>query len=362
MSKSGTVALIMAGGTGGHVFPALATAEKLQAEGVQVEWLGSRHGIEAELIPAAGIKLHSIDVKGLRGKGKLSLLLAPFKLLLALFQALSVVRKVNPDVVLGMGGFASGPGGLAAWLLRKPLIIHEQNAIAGMTNKALSRFAKRVLEAFEHAFPAGVKTTSLGNPVRGNILAMDAPATRLAGREGKIRLLVVGGSLGAKAINELLPEVLAELDDNIRPEVWHQTGKRNITETQQRYQQLGVEGCRVVPFIDEMDKAYAWADVVLCRAGALTVSELSIAGVASVLVPFPHAVDDHQTKNAAYLADQGAAILVQQRDLTKTYLKKLITEQLHQREQLLEMANKARAVGKPESSQQVAAICLEAMK
>jgi UDP-N-acetylglucosamine--N-acetylmuramyl-(pentapeptide) pyrophosphoryl-undecaprenol N-acetylglucosamine transferase len=361
MSKT-RVALIMAGGTGGHVFPALATAEKLQAEGVHVEWLGSRHGIEAELIPAAGIKLHSIDVKGLRGKGKLSLLLAPFKLILALFQALNVVRNVRPDVVLGMGGFASGPGGLAAWLLRKPLIIHEQNAIAGMTNKALSRFAVRVLEAFENAFPPGLKTTSLGNPVRGNILDMESPDARLAGRKGKIRLLVVGGSLGAKAINERLPEALAELDESERPEVWHQTGKRNIGEALQRYEQLGVKGCRVVPFIDAMDQAYAWADVVLCRAGALTVSELSIAGVASVLVPFPHAVDDHQTKNAAYLADQGAAILVQQRDLSTAYLKKLITERLHQREQLLDMANKAKSVGRPEASQQVAEICLEAMK
>lgn len=362
MKKHNAVALVMAGGTGGHVFPALATAEKLQGQGVHVEWLGSRHGIEADLVPAAGIELHSIDVKGLRGKGKLSLLLAPFKLLLALVQAIGVVRKVNPDVVLGMGGFASGPGGLAAWLLRKPLIIHEQNAIAGMTNKALSRFAKHVLEAFEGAFPANVKTTSLGNPVRGNILQMSSPSERLAGRQGKIRLLVVGGSLGAKAINELLPEVLAEIDQERRPEVWHQTGKRNIEETQKRYQELGLSDCKVVPFIDGMDKAYEWADVVLCRAGALTVSELSIAGVASVLVPFPFAVDDHQTKNAGYLSDQGAALLIQQKDLTKEKLKALITDKLQQRDQLLEMANRARDIGKPEASQQVADICLEAIK
>ncbi|MGH1461371.1 MAG: undecaprenyldiphospho-muramoylpentapeptide beta-N-acetylglucosaminyltransferase [Neptuniibacter sp.] len=362
MSKKNAVALVMAGGTGGHVFPALATAEKLQQQGVHVEWLGSRHGIEADLIPKAGIKLHSIDVKGLRGKGKLSLLLAPFKLLIALYQALRVVRNVNPDVVLGMGGFASGPGGLAAWILRKPLIIHEQNAVAGMTNRSLSKLSNKVLEAFEGAFPANLKTQSIGNPVRGNILKMSDPAERFQGRTGKGRLLVVGGSLGAKAINDLLPEVLADIPPQERPEIWHQTGKRNIEETLQRYEQFGVKECKVVPFIDEMDQAYAWADVVVCRAGALTISELSIAGVAAVLVPFPYAVDDHQTKNAGYLADHGAAILIQQTELSKECLKKLITEQLVDRDQLLNMANKARALGKPEASEQLADVCLEAIK
>lgn len=359
--KTQSVALIMAGGTGGHVFPALATAEKLQEQGVHVEWLGSRHGMEADLVSGSGIKFHSIDVKGLRGKGKLSLLLAPFKLLLALWQALSVLRRVKPDVVLGMGGFASGPGGMAAWLCRKPLIIHEQNAVAGMTNKLLSRFAKKTLEAFKGAFKSGVETTSVGNPVRGSILSMGNPDDRMLSREGKIRLLVVGGSLGAKAINDLLPEVLAELSEEQRPEVWHQTGKRNIEETLQRYEQFGVSDCKVVPFIDGMDEAYAWADVVLCRAGALTVSELSIAGVASVLVPFPFAVDDHQTKNAGYLADESAAVLVQQSDLSKEYLLKLLTEQLSQREVLIEMANKAKALGRPAARDEVAKVCLEAI-
>ena len=362
MSTPKKVALVMAGGTGGHVFPALATAEKMQEQGVHIEWLGSRHGIEAELVPAAGIKLHAIEVRGLRGKGKLSLLLAPFKLLLALWQALKVLRAVNPDVVLGMGGFASGPGGLAAWLLRKPLIIHEQNAVAGMTNKALSKLARKVLEAFKNAFPVGVKTESVGDPVRGSILTMDKPNDRLQGRSGKIRLLVVGGSLGAKAINDLLPEVLSEMPVAERPEVWHQAGKRNIDETLARYNELGVDGCKVVPFIDGMDSAYAWADVVLCRAGALTVSELGIAGVASVLIPYPYAVDDHQTKNAAFLADNGAAIVVQQRDLTKTVLKQLLTDQLNQREKLMDMANKACSLGQPEASEKVATICIEAMK
>lgn len=356
------IALVMAGGTGGHVFPALATAEKLQAQGVEVEWLGSRHGIEAELVPAAGLKLHAIEVRGLRGKGKLSLLLAPFKLLLALWQALKVVRRVKPDVVLGMGGFASGPGGLAAWLLGIPLIIHEQNAVAGMTNKTLSKFAKCVLEAFQGAFNQTLKTESVGNPVRGSILEMAPPEQRMTQRTGKIRLLVVGGSLGAKAINDLLPEVLAGMPEYERPEVWHQAGKRNIEETLKHYESLGLTDCKVVPFIDGMDEAYAWADVVLCRAGALTVSELSIAGVASILVPFPFAVDDHQTKNAAFLAEQGAAVLIQQKDLSQPSLERLLKEKFNQREALITMANKARSLGRPEASDRVANVCLEAMR
>lgn len=356
------VALVMAGGTGGHVFPALATAEKLKQQGVQVEWLGSRHGIEAELVPAAGIKLHSIEVRGLRGKGKLSLLLAPFKLLLALMQAMKVLRQVQPDVVLGMGGFASGPGGLAAWLLRKPLIVHEQNAVAGMTNKALSGMAKEVLEAFQGAFSSKVKTRSVGNPVRGSILEMAPPNERMQSRQGRVRLLVVGGSLGAKAINELLPEVLADMPELERPEVWHQAGKRNISETLAKYEALGLSECKVEAFIDDMAAAYSWADLVLCRAGALTVSELSIAGVASVLVPYPYAVDDHQTKNASYLADRGAAVLVPQSKLDKAYLEKLLKDQLSQRGTLTEMANKALSLGKPEASDVVAKACLEAIR
>lgn len=355
------VVLIMAGGTGGHVFPALATARELQREGVHVEWLGTQKGIEARVVPEADIKLHCIDVAGLRGKGKLSLLLAPFKLLLALWQAMAVIRRVKPDAVLGMGGFASGPGGLAARLLGKPLVIHEQNAIAGMTNKILSRLAWRVLEAFEDAFPPGMDTETVGNPVRGPILEMDAPNQRYEDRSGKIRLLVVGGSLGAKAINDVLPQMLADLPQEERPEVWHQTGKRTHDETLARYQALGVDA-RVVPFIDQMDEAYAWADLVLCRAGALTVSELAIAGVPAILVPFPFAVDDHQTANAGYLAQLDAAKLVPQPELTVEYLKKLITEQFGQRNTLLEMANKARALGRPEAGRRVAEVCLEAMK
>ncbi|MDI3323635.1 undecaprenyldiphospho-muramoylpentapeptide beta-N-acetylglucosaminyltransferase [Pontibacterium granulatum] len=355
------VALIMAGGTGGHVFPALATAHELQRQGVHVEWLGTQNGIEARVIPEADIKLHCIDVAGLRGKGRLSLLLAPFKVLLAIWQALVVLRQVKPDVVLGMGGFASGPGGVAAKLLGKPLVIHEQNAIAGMTNKILSKMAWRVLEAFEDAFPAETNTETVGNPVRGPILQMNDPRERYGNRSGKIRLLVVGGSLGAKAINETLPEVLAQMPEAQRPEVWHQTGKRTYEETLERYQRLGLDA-RVVPFIEQMDEAYGWADLVLCRAGALTVSELAIAGVAAILVPFPFAVDDHQTANAKYLAQLDAAQLVPQPELTVDRLKELLTEKFSQREKLGEMAANARALGRPEAGARVAEVCLEAMK
>lgn len=355
------VALIMAGGTGGHVFPALATAHELQRQGVHVEWLGTQKGIEARVIPEADIKLHCIDVAGLRGKGRLSLLLAPFKVLSAIWQALVVLRQVKPDVVLGMGGFASGPGGVAAKLLGKPLVIHEQNAIAGMTNKILSKMAWRVLEAFEDAFPAETNTETVGNPVRGPILQMNDPRERYGNRSGKIRLLVVGGSLGAKAINETLPEVLAQMPEAQRPEVWHQTGKRTYEETLERYQRLGLDA-RVVPFIEQMDEAYGWADLVLCRAGALTVSELAIAGVAAILVPFPFAVDDHQTANAKYLAQLDAAQLVPQPELTVDRLKELLTEKFSQREKLGEMAANARALGRPEAGARVAEVCLEAMK
>ena len=364
MSATPKTLLVMAGGTGGHVFPALACADMLREQGVNVEWLGTAAGIEARVVPGADIKLHCIDVTGLRGKGKLSLLLAPFKLLKACYQALQVLRRVKPDAVLGMGGFASGPGGAAAYLTGVPVIVHEQNAAAGMTNKLLSKVASVVLEAFGGAFKPGLKTEVVGNPVRGNILDLAAPEQRFSVRKGPLRLLVVGGSLGAQAINELLPEVLKELPDG-QLEVLHQAGRRNIDATRQAYSAAGLDDradIRVVDFIDRMDEAYGWADIVLCRAGALTVSELSIAGAAAILVPFPHAVDDHQTGNARYLSEQGAAVLVQQRDLDKSRLTELLTGQLSQREELLKMAQTAKRLGRPEATEVVANACLEEMK
>jgi len=355
------VALIMAGGTGGHVFPALATVHELQGNGVHCEWLGTARGIEAEVVPAAGLKLHCISVSGLRGKGKLGLLLAPLRLLRALLQALKVMREVRPDVVLGMGGFASGPGGVAARLLGIPLVIHEQNALAGMTNRLLSRVAQRVLEAFDNGFQGRVTTEQVGNPVRGPILEMGDPEQRFKARQGALRLLVVGGSLGAKALNEAVPDYLAALPEGERPEVWHQTGKRTFDETQQRYEALGLKA-RVVPFIEDMSEAYGWADLVICRAGALTVSELAIAGVPSLLVPFPHAVDDHQTRNAEYLAELGAAHLVPQPELNTERLKQIINGPLAARDALLEMARKAKQLARPDAGIRVAEVCQEVMK
>lgn len=351
--------LIMAGGTGGHVFPALATAEVLKTEGAEVQWLGSIKGIENELVPNAGYQLHRISVAGLRGKGRLSLLLAPFKLLRALWQALRVLRQVRPSVVLGMGGFASGPGGLAAWMLGIPVCIHEQNAIPGMTNKALAKRARFVMEAFPNAFGKEMNAICTGNPIRRTIIDISAPEERLSGRQGPLRLLVVGGSLGAMAINEVVPRALALVPEGERPEVWHQAGARNLEATEATYQSVAVES-RVVPFIADMNSAYEWADLVLCRAGALTVSELCAAGVAAILVPFPYAVDDHQTENARFMADAGAAVLVPQQQLTAQHLLTLL-QQLSDRGRLLTMAQRGRALARVDASEQVAARCIEAV-
>lgn len=352
--------LIMAGGTGGHVFPALATADALRQQGVEVEWLGTAAGIEADVVPKAGIKLHCISVRGFRGKGRLMQLLAPFGLLQALWQALGVINRVKPNAVLGMGGFASGPGGLMAWLRRKPLVIHEQNAVAGTTNRILSHFATRVLQAFPNAYKGEDRGQVVGNPVRGPILDVAAPEFRYEGRSGPLRLLVVGGSLGAKPINDLLPHAIATLPETERPEIWHQSGKRNIDDLKAAYEREAVNA-RVVPFIERMDEAYAWADLVLCRAGALTVSELAVAGVSSILVPLPHAIDDHQTANAGFLSDNGAGVRVSQADLSADRLIELL-KQLNDRNELLKMASAARALATPESSQTVARVCLEVMK
>lgn len=356
MSTAKTL-LVMAGGTGGHVFPALATADWLRQQGWQVEWLGSQRGIENRLVPEAGIRLHAISVTGLRGKGRLSLLLAPFKLLRALWQALRVVHRVNPDAVLGMGGFASGPGGVAAWLLRKPLLVHEQNAIPGLTNRILARLSTRVMEAFPGAFAAKHAALHCGNPVRTSISLLADPVQRFAGREGAVRLLVVGGSLGAQAINDCVPQALARMPVEQRPEVWHQAGAKNLESAQQAYRQAGIE-VRLDAFIDDMQAAYGWADLVLCRSGALTVSELAMAGVGSILVPFPFAVDDHQTANGRFLANNQAALLQPQAQLSPERLQQLL-QQLGDREQLLAMAQRAHALAIPDATARVAQQCQE---
>ena len=348
--------LIMAGGTGGHVYPALAVARELLHADVPVIWLGTRAGLEARVIPAAGIPIQWIRVSGLRGKGFARRLAAPFMLALALWQAFIVMLRVRPGAVLGMGGFVTGPGGVMAWVLRRPLLIHEQNSIAGLTNRWLARLATQVMEAFPGTLPGAIHT---GNPVRADIAALPAPEDRLAGRSGRLHLLVLGGSLGAHALNDEVPAALAELHASSRPEVLHQTGTRNLEATQAAYQAAGLEA-RLESFIDDMAAAYAWADLVVCRAGALTVAELAAAGVGSVLVPYPHAVDDHQTGNARYLADADAAVLLPQTDLRATRLAELLGGFVTRRERLLAMARAARSLARPNAAQQVTRLCLAA--
>ena len=347
--------LIMAGGTGGHVFPALAVADELRTRGVPVVWLGTKAGIEARLVPQAGYPIEWMSITGLRGKSTLTLLRAPFRLMMACWQALNVLIRKKPCAVLGMGGFASGPGGLMAWLIRKPLLVHEQNAIPGLTNKVLAKLSAVVLQAFPGVFKKGITT---GNPVRQSICDIDAPANREV-NNGKLRLLVVGGSLGAVKLNEIIPQALAGIEADVRPEVVHQTGLKNIDAANACYQQANVEG-KVEAFIDDMASAYEWADLVICRAGAMTVFELAAAGVASILIPYPYAVDDHQTQNAQYLVNTGAAIVKQQDELNKDWLVEVINDFTNNRSKLLEMSKAARELAIPNSAKTIADACLTA--
>jgi UDP-N-acetylglucosamine--N-acetylmuramyl-(pentapeptide) pyrophosphoryl-undecaprenol N-acetylglucosamine transferase len=349
--------LIMAGGTGGHVFPALAAAEKLRAKGINVEWLGTDRGIESRLVPAANIPIHFIKVSGLRGKGIVSIAKALFQLFGSVLAALRVVKRIKPVCVLGMGGFVSGPGGVAAWLTNRPLVIHEQNAVAGTTNKLLAGLASKVLLGYPITL-GGDKSKHIGNPVRGEIAQIPTPEQRGIGRSSHLRLLVLGGSLGAKPINELLPEALYKLNEIQRPEVWHQTGKDHQQRVSDAYQHHNIDA-KTEAFIDDMAQAYAWADVVLCRAGALTVAELAAAGVASILVPLPHAIDDHQTENARWLVSNNAGILVEQCALDAESLAKLLINFDENRSELLVMAVAARCLAKVDAAEQAATICLE---
>ncbi len=349
--------LVMAGGTGGHVFPALAVAHELRRRGIGVTWLGTRRGIEAELVPANDFAIEYIEVSGLRGKGLAAKLTAPVQLVRALGQALAVVRRYRPDAVLGLGGFASGPGGVAARLLGRPLVIHEQNAIAGTTNRILARIANRVMVAFPGALANG---DYCGNPVRVEIAALPAPAERGVGQHRPPRLLVLGGSLGALAINRMVPEALALMPVEARPEVRHQCGRRHTEVTGDAYRKAGVSA-DIQPFIADMAEAYGWADLVLCRSGALTVSELACAGVGSLLVPFPHAIDDHQTRNAEWLVLSDAAQLVQERDLNSKLLCERLSLLLADGEKLHAMASAARAQGRADAAVAVANVCEEVM-
>jgi UDP-N-acetylglucosamine--N-acetylmuramyl-(pentapeptide) pyrophosphoryl-undecaprenol N-acetylglucosamine transferase len=351
------VALIMAGGTGGHVFPALATARVLRGRGYEIVWLGTRRGIESRLVPAEGIPVEWLSVSGIRGKSWATLLVAPFRLLLALVQAVGAVRRHRPSVVLGAGGFASGPGGVAAWLLRRPLVVHEQNAVAGLTNRALARLADRVLEGFPGSFGRGVRAEHVGNPVRPEIAAVPPPERRYAPRTGRTRLLVFGGSQGSVRLNAVVPVAIAQLPEALRPEVLHQTGRASLEDTVAAYRSRGIEA-DVRPFIDDMAGAYGWADLAVCRSGALTVAELAAAGVGAVLVPFPAAVDDHQTRNAEFAVKAGAAVLMPESSFTPVSLAAKLRELLEAGRPALErMARAARATAISDADRRLADVC-----
>lgn len=345
--------MIMAGGTGGHVFPALAVAENLRDAGHDVSWLGTRKGIEAAVVPAAGFAMDWLSVSGLRGKGIVSLLLAPFMLLKACIQASKIIRQRQPDVVLGLGGFASGPGGLMSWVHGKPLVIHEQNRVPGTTNRLLKRLATRVLEAFPNSFDDKAKAVCTGNPVRKELL------NACRRKENKrANVPIVGGSLGASILNEVVPAALKDLQQQLGIKVIHQAGQSTIESAKSAYRAAGVTA-DVRVFIDDMKAVYEWADVVICRAGAMTISELAVMGLPSILVPLPHAIDDHQAKNAKFLSDEEAAFLMPQSELSAATLAAKLGELLADAEKIKNMGSKALSLAKPEATQEVANICLE---
>jgi len=342
--------VIMAGGTGGHIFPGLAVAEQMRAAGWDVVWMGARGGMEERLVPRHGYRTAWIRAKAARGKGVVQKLLLPANLLYSFWESARHLRSLKPDVVLGLGGYVAFPGGMMASLLNRPLALHEQNAIPGMANRVLAQISDKVMAGFPGVLKGAEWT---GNPVRAEIAAIPPPEKRFQGREGRLRLLVVGGSLGARALNEALPKAISLLRE--KPRVVHQAGEKHIETLKANYAAARVEG-ELVAFIDDMARRYAEADLVICRAGAVTVAELSAGGMASILVPFPHAVDDHQTANAKFLADNGAAILIQQRDLSPEKLAELIRSM--DRAKLLDMAKKARALGKPGAARTVAERCM----
>lgn len=356
-SNSKGKVLIMAGGTGGHVYPALAVAVELRDRGYQVEWVGTRRGLEHRVVPAAGFPLHYLAVRGVRGKGLGDRLTGMLMLALASVQALWLVLRTRPRCVVGMGGYVAGPAGVAAWMLRRPLLIHEQNAVAGTTNRMLAPMAKAVIAGFPGAFRGDVEYEVLGNPVRADLIAAASSAEYDYDGERPLRLLVLGGSLGSKPINDAMPGVVRRMlrGRHVDPiEVWHQAGDSHAVSVAEQYGDLLSETVKVVPFIEDMAQAYAWADVVICRAGALTVSELAIMGRPSILVPLPHAIDDHQTANAHSLADLGGAILLRQADMSEDALIIALRAYMEYPGRLCTMAEAARRAATPEAASQVA--------
>jgi len=353
------VVVVMAGGTGGHVFPALATAEVLKARGYHIHWLGTERGIEARLVPAAEINISYLTISGVRGKGFMGWLAAPLKVLRAIWQSRAVLKEIRPVCVLGMGGFAAAPGGMAAKLLGIPLVIHEQNATAGSTNKLLARFANRVLQAFPNAFGAEGNGEVVGNPIRETIVQARQSRQHQTDSSNK-HVLVLGGSQGALALNQTVPTALLKIAEEFDIKVWHQSGERSLQEVQASYQ--GFDNATVAAFIDDMAAAYAWADVVICRSGALTVSEIAAAGLPSILVPFPHAIDDHQTANAKFLVDADAAVLMPQSEMSEATLVKVLAGMFRDAGKLLRMSDRAFSVAKFGAADKVADVCMEIMR
>jgi UDP-N-acetylglucosamine--N-acetylmuramyl-(pentapeptide) pyrophosphoryl-undecaprenol N-acetylglucosamine transferase len=389
VAKEARGVLIMAGGTGGHIFPGLAVAESLRRRGVEVRWLGARGAMETRQVPPRGLPLDVVDVAGLRGKGARGWLLAPWTLVRAIVQASRCLQAHRPCCAVSFGGYAAGPGGLAARLRGVPLLVHEQNRIPGMTNRVLARFAKRVLQAFPGTWDAALRPVTCGNPVRGEVAALPEPAVRFAGRSGAARLLVTGGSQGAQALNRLVPAALGLLPADLRVDVRHQCGRGRGDTTRAAYREAGLEtaflepeecgsefirdgaqpiaaeaaptgrAAKISEFIDDMAAAYGWADLVVCRAGALTVSEVAAAGLPAVFVPFPHAVDDHQTRNAEYLVERGAALLLPEAGATAPALAELLGALLADRARRQQMADRARAAAVPDAADRVAELCLQ---
>jgi UDP-N-acetylglucosamine--N-acetylmuramyl-(pentapeptide) pyrophosphoryl-undecaprenol N-acetylglucosamine transferase len=348
--------MIMAGGTGGHIFPALAVAEYLRGKGVSIVWLGSRAGMEARLVAPRGYTMAWIHFSGVRGKGWLRAVTLPLELLIAFWEGARAVFAHRPDAVLGMGGYVSFPGGMMTSLFNRPLAIHEQNAVPGLANRVLAKLADRVMAGFPGTFGTAAAVIWTGNPVRQEIAAIAAPAQRYSGRTGNLKLLVVGGSQGAQILNTIVPEALGLMAAGNRPAVTHQTGAAHEAAVTERYRERGA-AAEVVAFIDDMARRYADADLIICRAGASTIAELAAAGIASVLVPYPHAVDDHQSANASFLASRGAAVVIPQREFTAQRLSEVLSGST--RERLLAMAQAARAAGKPDATRAVAEICME---
>jgi len=358
MSRQGQGVLIMAGGTGGHIFPGLAVAEVLQTRNVPVRWLGAEGGMETRTVPAAGIALDVVSITGLRGKGAMRWVKMPLMLLRAVWQARRLLNANRPACAVSFGGYAAAPGGIAAWTKGIPVLVHEQNRIPGLTNRLLSKFSRKILQGFPGTFPEEASAIDCGNPVRRQVAALDDPQTRLAGREGPIRILVTGGSQGAQVLNRMVPAALQMLFTSVALEIRHQAGAKRVDEAQDAYAQAGVKA-EITPFIDDMAAAYAWADLVICRSGALTVAELAAAGVAAVLVPFAYAVDDHQTRNAEYLAEAGAAIILDQLSLNPEILAAALKPLLSDRSVLLNMAVAARSMALPNAAEKVVGACAE---